>query len=92
MENLTQQRIDEQPKYKIGMVVNIEIETKHEPTGKVFKNTIQGYIGSISADSSETDYEYVYGIFESIPKPYVNGGAKIGMVNQKDIQLAFEQV
>lgn len=91
MENLKQQRAKEQPKYKIGMVVNVEVETKHEPTGKVFKNTIQGYIGSIIADSSERDYEYRYGIFVELPKPYINGGPKICELNQKDVILSFEQ-
>lgn len=66
-------RLDNQPKYKIGQAVVVDVELTHAPSGKSFKNQVIGVISQIYAAGTDQKDTYQYGITTDMPACYHNG-------------------
>lgn len=66
-------RLENQPKYKIGQAVVVELETTHAASGKTFKNKVVGLISQIYASGTDQKDTYQYGITTDMPACYYNG-------------------
>ena len=64
-------RLEKQPKYKIGQEVIVKLKTIHEKSGKEFENELKGYIMSIIASGTSEKDTYEYEITERSEYPQI---------------------
>lgn len=66
-------RLNDQPKYKIGEVVQVIVTTTDKATTLTFDNKVVGNISVIKASGTSEKDTYVYGITIDMPGCYHTG-------------------
>lgn len=84
---MSTQRLKHQPKYKIGQMAWIEIETEDKFSGLKFKNNIQATISVIKASGTDRDDTYEYGLTTDIPGCYHNGKPPFIYLQEIDVKI-----
>jgi hypothetical protein len=80
-------RINDQPKYKIGQEVIVEIKTKDENSGIEFRNTVKAYISVIKASGTSEKDTYEYGVTTDLPACYHSGKHPFAYIYEDKIIL-----
>jgi hypothetical protein len=83
----SENRLKNQPKYKIGQVVKVSVTTEHKETEIKFVNELEGYISVIKADGTSEKDTYQYGVTIDLPGCYHNGKSPFTFVYEDEIIL-----
>jgi hypothetical protein len=83
----SESRLKHQPKYKIGQLVKVEIQTEDKATGFIFKNEVQAIISSIRASGTSKD-TYEYGVTTDLPGYYYDGKPPFAQILEDKIVLS----
>lgn len=80
-------RISNQPKYKIGQAVRVNVKTNDKATGLTFNNIVEGWISQIKASGTSERDTYLYGVTLEIPACYFNGKEPFAFVEESRVVL-----
>lgn len=87
---MNNERIKNQPKFKIGESVIVTVESRNEKSGMKFKNDMMGHICEISASGTSEKDTYTYGITIDMPRYYHNGRPPFIRIFEDSIRIMNE--
>lgn len=78
-------RLKNQPRYKIGQAVMVDVKTTDEASGLRFSNMVECHISVIRASGTSVEDTYEYGVTLDMPGCYHAGKAPFKFVIEHDV-------